>query len=57
VTHFKSQLGGDLRMLLVLDAPQRLAYRFGNSAGALYRNGRAALKRFTRRADPDGGES
>jgi hypothetical protein len=57
VTHFKSQLGGDLRMLLVLDAPQRLAYRFGNSAGALYRNSRAALKRFTRRADPEGGES
>lgn len=29
VTHFKSQLGGDLHQNLVLEAPQSLAYRLG----------------------------
>jgi hypothetical protein len=35
VTHFKSQLGGDLEMTLLLDAPRSLAYRIGSGAKAL----------------------
>ena len=29
MTHFKSQFGGELQMLLVLDAPRSLYYRLG----------------------------
>lgn len=43
VTHFKSQLGGELRMFLVLDAPRSLSYRCGAAAGAAYRSTRALL--------------
>lgn len=35
VTHFKSQLGGELEMTLLLDAPRSLAYRIGSGAKAL----------------------
>ena len=31
VTHFKSQLGGELQVLLVLDAPRTLYYRLGSA--------------------------
>jgi hypothetical protein len=48
VTHFKSQLGGDLRMLLLLDAPQSLSYRLGTRAGALVRRARMALGQTAR---------
>jgi hypothetical protein len=52
VTHFKSQLGGDLRMLLVLDAPRSLPYRIGVPAGAAYRKARAFLSRASRHVNP-----
>ena len=36
VTHFKSQLGGDLEMTLVLDAPRSLGYRIGSRLRPLF---------------------
>lgn len=38
VTHFKSQLGGDLHLFLVADSPRTLQYRLGSWAEALYRS-------------------
>jgi hypothetical protein len=35
VTHFKSQLGGELEMSLLLDAPRSLAYRIGSGMRTL----------------------
>jgi hypothetical protein len=35
VTHFKSQLGGELEMTLSIDAPRSLAYRIGSRASAM----------------------
>lgn len=55
VTHFKSQLGGELRVLLVLDAPRTLYYRLGSEAKAAYRGARQALARASRRVGPRGG--
>jgi len=52
VTHFKSQLGGDLRMLLVLDAPQSISYRWGVHAKGLARRARAALRQAAGRFRP-----
>jgi hypothetical protein len=48
VTHFKSQLGGDLHLFLVADSPRTLRYRFGSRAEALYRQGRMALENTAR---------
>jgi len=44
VTHFKSQLGGELRMTLVLHAPQRLAYRVISGTRGLLMRLRAGLR-------------
>jgi hypothetical protein len=49
VTHFKSQLGGDLHLLLVLDSPFTLRYRIGALAEAFYRTMRKALQTTIRR--------
>jgi hypothetical protein len=48
VTHFKSQLGGDLRLFLVLDSPRVKTNRFGNRGEAIYRQGRTALASVAR---------
>jgi len=48
VTHFKSQLGGDLHLFLVADSPRTLRYRLGSRAEALYRLGRMALENTAR---------
>ena len=50
VTHFKSQLGGDLHLFLVVDSPRTLRYRLGGRAEALYRRSRMALENAARRA-------
>ena len=42
VTHFKSQLGGELEMALLLDAPRSLGYRIGSGAKALIARATAA---------------
>ncbi|OGP75996.1 MAG: hypothetical protein A2W09_06675 [Deltaproteobacteria bacterium RBG_16_50_11] len=52
VTHFKSQLGGDLHLFLVLDSPRSLRYRLGSRAEALYRKSRMALETATRSIGP-----
>jgi hypothetical protein len=49
VTHFKSQLGGDLQLFLQLDAPRSWRYRLGTGAGAAFRRTRAALASPARR--------
>ncbi len=53
VTHFKSQLGGDLELSLVLESPGTRRYRWGTGALALYRRARsragAAARRVLRR--------
>jgi hypothetical protein len=51
VTHFKSQLGGELQTLVVLDAPRRLAYRVGTPTAALYRRVRTTLNRVRGRGE------
>jgi hypothetical protein len=54
VTHFKSQLGGDLEMTLLLDAPPSLAYRMGSGARTLLdrvRRGDAARSTRARSAE------
>jgi hypothetical protein len=43
VTHFKSQLGGDLHLFLQLDAPRTWLYHLGKGAGAAFRRTRAAV--------------
>ncbi len=54
VTHFKSQLGGDLELSLVLEAPATRRYRWGRAAvGALWRAramAGAAVRRLRGRA-------
>ena len=57
VTHFKSQLGGDLRMLLVLNGPQSLPYRLEAAAKALAWQARATLRRAARRVGRRGESS
>jgi len=49
VTHFKAQLGGDLAVSLVLEAPATRAYRWGTALGALPRRARGALRRVAQR--------
>lgn len=49
VTHFKSQLGGELKLLLVLDAPRALSYRLGLAARGAYARARAAAAGALRR--------
>jgi len=48
VTHFKSQLGGDLEMTLLLDAPRSLPYRIGSGARALLARARDVRARSRR---------
>lgn len=43
VTHFKSQLGGDLHLYMVLDSPSTLRIRIGGLAEAFCRKARKAL--------------
>jgi len=45
VTHFKSQLGGDLGLTLLLEAPQSRAYRAGTAAKRLLQETRRLLAR------------
>lgn len=48
VTHFKSQLGGDLHLFLVLDSPRTLFYRLGSRVEALCRQSRMAMENAVR---------
>jgi len=54
VTHFKSQLGGDLELSLVLQSPRTRRYRWGTGAAALYWRARgmagAGLRRMLGRS-------
>jgi hypothetical protein len=50
VTHFKSQLGGDLHLFLALDGPRSLGHRIAQRAEAVIRQSRTGLKRAARRA-------
>jgi hypothetical protein len=43
VSHFKSQLGGELRMTLLLDAPRSLAYRMISGIKDLLMRARSRL--------------
>jgi hypothetical protein len=56
VTHFKSQLGGELQVLLALDAPRTLYYRLGSEAKAASLGARTALARALRRVRHRGDE-
>lgn len=49
VTHFKSQLGGDLVQNIVLDSGKKLAYRYGTGMVTLGWRARGALGRVARR--------
>lgn len=49
VTHFKSQLGGDLELNLVLDSPRTFAFRAGTAATRGARRARGALGSLARR--------
>lgn len=49
VTHFKSQLGGDLRLFLALDSPRAVENRFAGRAEAMYRRGRTVMASVVRR--------
>jgi hypothetical protein len=49
VTHFKSQLGGDLRLFLALDSPRVVQNQFASGAEAMYRRGRNVLASVVRR--------
>jgi hypothetical protein len=49
VTHFKSQLGGDLQLFLALDAPRSWRYRLGHGAATLARGSLAAAAVKVRR--------
>lgn len=48
VTHFKSQLGGDLEMNLVLTGPDRFAYRFFQHVGSVKSRGVSVVNRLRR---------
>jgi Acetyltransferase (GNAT) domain len=49
VTHFKSQLGGDLTLFLVLDSPRSLRCRLGDRAEAFYGKSKMGLENASRR--------
>ncbi len=49
VTHFKSQLGGDLQLFLVASSPRTLRYRLGSRAEGYFRKSRSALENAARR--------
>jgi hypothetical protein len=49
VTHFKSQLGGDLHLFLVASSPRTLPYRLCSRAEVFYRKSRSALETAARR--------
>ncbi len=49
VTHFKSQLGGELRLSLALDGPGKWSYRLGHGAAAMARRAAGGLARVARR--------
>jgi len=49
VTHFKSQLGGDLHLFLVANSPRTLRYRLGSRAEVFYRKSRSTLENSARR--------
>jgi GNAT acetyltransferase-like protein len=49
VTHFKSQLGGDLELSLALQSPETARYRLGTGAVRLYRRARGAAGSLARR--------
>jgi hypothetical protein len=50
VTHFKSQLGGDLRLFLALEGPRAWRYRVGHGAVTASRQALGAFGRAARRA-------
>jgi hypothetical protein len=52
VAHFKSQLGGDLQLLPVLEAPRALRFRIASRVGAALRGARAPLGRWMGRGGP-----
>lgn len=49
VTHFKSQLGGDLHLFLVASSPRTFRYRLGSRAEVFYGKSRSALENVARR--------
>jgi hypothetical protein len=53
VTHFKSQLGGDLRPFIEVSAPPRLLYRLGSPVSSTVRQAKRALAGLLQRA-PEG---
>ena len=55
VTHFKSQLGGDLQLCLELTAPEALAFRLGRAAGALAERARGGASALAKRVLRRGG--
>jgi hypothetical protein len=56
VTHFKSQLGGDLHMFLVLNSPRTMGNRLLDKTDRFLGMLRKALKPATRRIGADGRE-
>jgi GNAT acetyltransferase-like protein len=48
VTHFKSQLGGELRLVLSLEAPRTRAYRLGHGVATASRRAMSAVGRVAR---------
>ena len=46
VTHFKSQLGGDLEMNLVLTGPDRFSYRFFQQFGSIKSRGMSVVNKL-----------
>jgi len=48
VTHFKAQLGGDLRLLLALEGPSTRAYRLGHGAATALRRALGTLRKAGR---------
>jgi hypothetical protein len=57
VTHFKAQLGGDLAVSLVLEAPGTRSFRWGTALAALPRRARSAAGRIARRLPRRSAES
>jgi hypothetical protein len=56
VTHFKSQLGGELQTLFVLDAPRTLYYQLGSEARRAYLRARTAIAQASGRVGHRGAE-
>jgi hypothetical protein len=48
VTHFKSQLGGDLHLFFVLNSPRTLRYQLGSWTEGLFWRSRLALENAAR---------